>query len=126
MSTINTNTMTMREFLNAVVSAEALPAEVHAFAENQLVKLDSKNSSRATKQAEKAAIENAPLFEQFKALLAENPNGLLSSEVGTLMGIHPSKVTALGKKLIEMGAVTAEKVKVPKVGERTKFTLVTE
>lgn len=113
-------TMTMREFLTNVANGNLTP-ETTDFASAQLDKLDAKNSSRASKQAEKSAAEYAPLIEQVTALLTENPDGLMISQIAEMMGIHSSKVSAIIKKMGE--AVKTEKVKVPKAGERVKVHL---
>ena len=123
MSTTTEKSMSMREFLTKVTAIENAPADVVAFAESQIEKLSAKNSSRSVKVAKKFAAENAPLMEQIREVLAANPSGMIASEIAAATGLTTAKVSALGKKMVENGMVTSEKVKVPKVGERVKFTI---
>lgn len=124
MSTTTTTekAMTMREFLNTLISLD-LPEEVHDFAVTQLDKLNTKNSARSSAVAKKKAEADAPLMEKMLEILREQEDGMLTSELATAMGINSSKVSPLGRKLAEQGLITAEKVKVPGVGERVKLTL---
>ena len=123
MSTTTEKSMSMREFLTKVAAIEKAPVDVVAFAENQIEKLSAKNSSRSVKVAEKFAAENAPLMEQIREVLAANPSGMIASEIAAATGLTTAKVSALGKKMVENGMVTSENVKMPKVGERVKFTI---
>lgn len=126
MSTTNTEKpMTMRDFLNAVANEDTLPDAIHDFAVAQLSKLDGKNSSRASKNAEKTAEKYAPIIEKITALLNDASNhAMLTSEIAINLGLSTSTVSAAVKKMGD--AVTTAKVKVPKVGERVQITLVTE
>ena len=84
MSTTTEKSMSMREFLTKVAAIENAPADVVAFAENQIEKLSAKNSSRSVKVAEKFAAENAPLMEQIREVLTANPSGMIASEIAAV------------------------------------------
>lgn len=114
--------MTNREFLTIVANTEALSADVREFAQSAITKLDTKLSSRASKEREKKAQENAPLVAQLLEVLADG-KFKTTADIATTMGVHPSKVTALAKGLVEDGTLTKDKVSVPKKGKQTAYCL---
>lgn len=121
--TTTEKTMTMREFLVAVSKA-GLDEKLTTFATEQIEKLDARNASRSSATAKKKAETDAPLMQSILNVLCDHPEGLLTSEIAVAIDSTTSKVAALGKKMVEQRLLTSEKVKVPKVGERVKFTLI--
>lgn len=114
--------MTNREFLQTVANTDSLSAEVRDFAKAAIDKLDNKLSSRAAKEREKKTQENAPLVAQLLEVLADG-KFKTTADIATAMGVHPSKVTALAKGLVEDGTLTKDKVSVPKKGKQTAYCL---
>lgn len=114
--------MTNREFLTIIANTETLSADVREFAQSAITKLDTKLSSRASKEREKKAQENAPLVAQLLEVLADG-KFKTTADIATAMGVHPSKVTALAKGLVEDGTLTKDKVSVPKKGKQNAYCL---
>lgn len=102
--------MTKRDFLTKVI-AETADAEVKAFAEKEIEKLDAELAKAAAKRAEKKA-ENAPLVEALQAILTDEP--ITASQIAeNVEGINnASKATVIAKILVESGVATVSEVKV--------------
>lgn len=102
--------MTKREFLTKVI-AETADAEVKAFAEKEVEKLDADLAKAAAKRAEKKA-ENAPLVEALQAILTDEPM-TAAQIVEAVEGINNvSKATVIAKILVESREATVTDVKV--------------
>ena len=95
---------TMRDFLNAVVSAE-ISDEVTEYALNQIAKLDSKNEKKrttlSTNQKNNEEIKDKILNEM------ETEKIYVASELAILYELSTQKISALMKQL-----VTEEKVEI--------------
>ena len=102
--------MTKRDFLTKVI-AETADAEVKAFAEKEIEKLDAELAKAAAKRAEKKA-ENAPLVEALQAVLTDEP--MTASQIAeNVEGINnASKATVIAKILVVSGVATVTEVKV--------------
>ena len=102
--------MTERDFLTKVI-AETADAEVKAFAEKEIAKLDAELAKAAEKRAAKKA-ENAPLVEALQAILTDEP--MTASQIAeNVEGINnASKATVIAKALVESGLATSTKIKV--------------
>ena len=102
--------MTKRDFLTQVI-AETANAEVKAFAEKEIEKLDAELAKAAEKRAAKKA-ENAPLVEALQAILTDEP--MTASQIAEAVeGINnASKATVIAKALVEAGIATVTEVKV--------------
>lgn len=102
--------MTKRDFLTKVI-AETADAEVKAFAEKEIEKLDAELAKAAAKRAEKKA-ENAPLVDALQAILTDEP--MTASQIAeNVEGINnASKATVIAKILVESGVATVTEVKV--------------
>lgn len=90
--------MTNREFLNAVKAIENAPADVKAYAENELEKLNARNAKRAN-QPSKTAIANAPLIEKVKEYLTSTTEPMCSAEIAEVLGMTSNKVASLLKNI---------------------------
>lgn len=102
--------MTKRDFLTKVI-AETADAEVKAFAEKEIEKLDAELAKAAEKRAAKKA-ENAPLVEALQAVLTDEP--MTAAQIAEAVeGINnASKATVIAKILVESGLATSTKIKV--------------
>lgn len=114
--------MTNREFFVAVSKCENVPADLREFAENSIAKLDAKLSSRAAKDAEKRAAENAPLIAKIREILTGG--GMTTADIAAALEVHTSKASPLLRKMVESGELTMEEVKIPKKGKVKKYSLV--
>lgn len=112
-------TMVAREFYNAVIALENVPAELKEFAEKEVKALDVKNEKRAAKAAEKKAEVNGPLYEALDAILADG-KAHLAGEVAEALGVKIPKVAALVRLAGDKYA--KEEVKVEK-GKKVAYKL---
>ena len=99
--------MTKRDALNAIVNGE-ITDEVKDWAQSEIEKLDISNA-KSRERAAKKREENAPLIEELKGLLTEDPQP--ASHFAEVMGLSPAKVSALFRKMGETGDVVVTKVK---------------
>lgn len=95
----NKKTMRTKEFYNAIATNETLSAEIREFAVKAIEKLDKSNENRATKAAEKKAIENAPIIEAVVKFLNENKGAHTAAEIAAAVGISTPKATAMANKV---------------------------
>lgn len=114
--------MTTREFLNSIISTEALPADVRDHAKDELAKLDARNAKRASKPS-KVAIANEPIKAQIAEYLADK-GATTSTEIGGAIGISTQKASALLVQMVGDGLLTSEEVKVPKKGKVKAYRVV--
>jgi hypothetical protein len=113
--------MTRREFLEAIVDAEALEVELRKFAAEELEKMDKALAKRKAKQSAKA-LANAPLIEQIKEnLLSDEP--LLASVAGEYLGVSVQKASALLRGMVADGIADVRDVKVLGKGIQKGYTL---
>ena len=112
--------MTEREFLTGLNTEEMNDAQ-KAYIKDRIAKLDERNEKRKntpTKtQKENEGIETAIL----EALAG---GAKLSTELATALNLTSQKVNGVAGNLAKEGKVTAEKVKIKGVGERTRYALV--
>ena len=104
--------MTQREFFNAVISG-TVNAEMVAFAQNEIAKLDTRNAKKSEKTANAHAEEKA----QILAVLTDKVQ--LASEIAEKVGMTTAKVSGL---LGRMDGITVTDVKV-KGGKRKGYAL---
>lgn len=119
-----TNEMTMRTFLESVVSGN-ITADVVAKAKAEIAKLDATNAKRAEKAKEKAA-ENLPIKNAIYEYLVANGTKTtteVASGVAVLEGSVP-KASAMCRQMVEEGRLTSSEVKVPKKGKQKAYTAV--
>ena len=109
----DTNKMTERDFLNAVIGA-AVADEVKEYAKNALDKLDAKNEKRRNTPT-KAQEANKEISANMLALLKANAQGadnaMTAAAIGAEMGISTQKASSLATKLVADGLALATEVK---------------
>jgi len=89
------NTMTNRDFYNAVIDAN-INEEMTQFATDAIAKLDARNAKRASTES-KTQIANKPIVEAIARILTDEP--MLASKIAELCGISTQKASALVKKV---------------------------
>ena len=114
--------MTNREFYTAILANESINADLKAFAQSEIDKLDARNDKRKNTQT-KAQKENEGIMT---AILDHLANGsAVASDIGTALGISTQKASALCKLLVDSKKVTVEDIKVKNKGTVKQYTLVT-
>lgn len=108
--------MTKREFLEMVIE-ESVNAEVKAFAESEIVKMNERNAKRSASPSKKA-IENEPIKAQIKSILTDEPH--TASEIANTVGISTQKASAL---LRQIDGLTVTEVKVKGKGKVKGYAL---
>lgn len=119
--------MTNREFFNAVIAAESLPAEMHEFAESALAKLDATNEKRRNAQSKKA-LENVPFVDYIVVNIlnsqpqtASDVTPLLNAGMGTEFKVQ--KVSALLRIAVKEERARSMDVKIPGKGTQKGYVL---
>ena len=112
--------MTYREMYTAIVNGE-INEEVIAMAQNAIAKLDERNERRASKPSKVAEL-NAPIKDEIVVWLGENGTHI-AKEVGEALHLTTAKASALLGQLVKEERVSAEEIKVPKVGKRMAYTV---
>lgn len=116
--------MTQRDFYTKVI-ATTENAEVKAFAENAIVKLDERNAKRKTTKS-----PNQKQNEEFKKQIVDyiTENGQKSAaEIAEGCELSStSKASALLRQLTEIGAVEAVEVRVKGKGKHKEYFIPTE
>jgi hypothetical protein len=113
--------MTNREFYTAILANENINADLKAFAQGEIDKLDARNDKRKNTQT-KAQKENEGIMT---AILDHLANGsAVASDIGTALGISTQKASALCKLLVDSKKVTVEDIKVKNKGTVKQYTLV--
>ena len=116
--------MTNREFYTAI-SEGKLTDEIKEFAVASLEKLDARNATRNSKPS-KTQLENAPIKEALLKYLSENDGQFTEGDLGAALDITHNKAGALARQLVAEGKVASAEVKLPKVGKRKVYSIVTE
>lgn len=115
--------MTNREFFNAIISAN-VNDELTAHATAELEKLDARNAKRSSKPS-KTQLANEPIKAHLLEILAVKP--MTASEIHEVdADLSSSKISTLCGQLAKEGKVSIQEIKVPKVGKRNQYSLVTE
>ena len=105
--------MTKREFLNAIATAENLPAEMIEFATHELEVMNASNEKSRAKAAEKRAAKDAekePIRNALMDVMTNEPQTatMLIEAAGIADAVKPQSVPSLLKPFVEAG--TLEKV----------------
>lgn len=105
--------MTKREFLNAIATAENLPAEMIEFATHELEVMNASNEKSRAKAAEKRAAKDAekePIRNALMDVMTSEPQTatMLIEAAGIADAVKPQSVPSLLKPFVEAG--TLEKV----------------
>ena len=115
--------MTNREAYNAVINGEVTDKVIEHFTA-ELAKLDARNKARSSKPS-KTQLENEPIKAHLLEILAVKP--MTASEIrNTDPNLSSSKISTLCGQLAKEGKVSIQEIKVPKVGKRNQYSLVTE
>lgn len=107
------NTMTQREFFNAVIAAN-ISTEMNDYAQGLIDKLDKKNENRKPTKTQKA---NADLKTEIYDYMVENPNRAFTAKeladkyTTPEEEITTQKISALMAQLVKTGTVTVFKAK---------------
>lgn len=118
---MNTNEITMRQFLTAVVEGNITPA-MQEKAKAEIAKLDATNAKRAEKAAEKAK-ENLPLKNAIFEFLVANGTKT-TAEVAAGVGESTPKASAMLRQMVESGQLTVSDVSVKGKGKQKAYTAV--
>lgn len=105
--------MTKREFLNAIATAENLPAEMIEFATHELEVMNASNEKSRAKAAEKRAAKDAekePIRNALMDVMTSEPQTatMLIEAAGIADAVKPQSVPSLLKPFVEAG--TLEKI----------------
>lgn len=115
--------MTMKDFLNAVVSAN-VSAEVTEFAVAEIAKIDTKNAKRRNTPTQ-AQLDNGALVDALVAGLSVG-EVVTASKIALDMGISTQKASALLRSAVAEGLLTETEPVKGKSGKVKAFTLPTE
>ena len=113
--------MTRREFFEAVI-ANIENAELKAFAEAEIVKMNERNAKRANTPS-KTAIANEPIKAKIVDYLKGCEERVTASEIGEHVEISTQKASALCRQLVADEVLTVEEVKVPKKGKQKGYAV---
>ena len=116
--------MTTREFYTIIADSN-LADDVKAFATASLEKLDARNANRSAKPT-KAQLENAPIKQALLDYLTANDGQFTEGDLGTALGVTHNKAGARARQLVAEGKVTSAEVKLPKVGKRKVYSIVSK
>lgn len=115
-------TMTNREFLTAVISAD-LSEEMTKHAADLLTKMDERNAKRNSTPS-KTAIANEPIKAAIAEVLTDEPQ--TATDIAAKVEVSTQKASALLRQLVADGKAVQSEVKVPKKGKQKAYALPTE
>ena len=115
--------MTNREFFTKVI-ATTEDAEIKAFAEGAIAKMDERNEKRKITQTPNQK-ENEVLKERFIDFLTANGQKS-AAEVGAEFGVSTSKASSLLSQAVTAGAVGAVEVRVKGKGKHKEYFIPAE
>ena len=115
--------MTNREFFNAIIKAN-VNDELTKHATAELAKLDARNAKRSSKPS-KTQLENESIKARLLEILAVKP--MTAREIHEVdADLSTQKISPLCRQLVEAGKLAVKEVKIPKIGKRKQYSLVTE
>lgn len=103
----------MRDFLNAVIESTE-DAEIIAFADDEITKMNLRNEKRKSKITE-AQKENAILKDKILEYVQAETQ-YLASDVAKDFGFSPQKASALLRQLVQEGALRVDNVRIDSKG----------
>lgn len=115
-----TKKMTSREFLTAILAIADLPADLSAYAQAEIDKLNAKNEKRKTASGE-IKEENKPIAEAIVKALANGQ--MLSTDLAVAVGQTVQKTNGVAGEMVKIGTLVKCKVKVKGKGEQTAYAL---
>ena len=117
----NTEKMTKREFLSAVLKTEGLSAERTEYANSEIAKLDKTNEKRRNTPS-KTDLENLPIMNALFVKLTSEPQ--TASDLAPQVSISVQKASALLRKLVEQGDAVQLDVKIKGKGVQKVYKTV--
>lgn len=114
--------MTNREFYTAILNVEGINADLKAYAQGEIDKLNARNDKRKTTMT-KEQVANEGIKANILAHLANAP--AVASEIAVAVGVSTQKASALCKLLVNEGKVAVADVKVKNKGAVKQYTLIT-
>lgn len=115
--------MTNREFFSAIIKAN-VNDELTKHATAELEKLDARNAKRSSKPS-KTQLENEPIKARLLEILAVKP--MTANEIHNIdPNLSSNKISTLCGQLAKEGKVSIQEIKVPKVGKRNQYSLISE
>ena len=106
--------MTMREFMEQVISAN-ISTEMTEYAQTAIAKMDAKNEKRKTTQS-KTQEANAEIKAKILEMM-DNETVYTSAQISEVMALSTAKVTALLMQLVKDGKVEKSEVKIKGKGK---------
>lgn len=106
--------MTMREFMDQVISAN-ISTEMTEYAQTAIAKMDAKNEKRKTTQS-KTQEANAKIKAKILEMM-DNETIYTSAQISEVMALSTAKVTALLMQLVKDGKVEKSEVKIKGKGK---------
>ena len=106
--------MTMREFMEQVISAN-ISTEMTEYAQTAIAKMDAKNEKRKTTQS-KTQEANAEIKAKILEVM-DNETVYTSAQISEVMALSTAKVTALLRQLVKDGKVEKSEVKIKGKGK---------
>ena len=113
--------MTKREFLNAVIIAVD-NAELKAFAESEIQKMDARNAKRSATPSKKS-LANEPIKEKISEYLAQFETPQVASDIAKAVEVSTQKSSALCRQMVDGGLLKVEDVKVKGKGKVKGYSL---
>ena len=117
-----TNMMTKREFLNAVI-ANVDVVEIADFAKAEIEKMDARNAKRSHTPS-KTAIANEPIKKAIVEWLKGQDTPTVASAVAGELEISTQKASALCRQLVADGELNVTEVKVKGKGKQKGYSVV--
>lgn len=112
--------MTTREFMEQIINSN-LSAEITAYAEAEIAKLDAKNEKRRNTPT-KAQLANEDLKVAVLEMLGNEAK--VASEIGKALEVSTQKASSLLQALEKEGKVKSADIKVKGKGSVKGYTLV--
>lgn len=117
-----TNMMTKREFLNAVI-ANVDVVEIADFAKAEIEKMNARNAKRSHTPS-KTAIANEPIKKAIVEWLKGQDAPTVASAVAGELEISTQKASALCRQLVADGELNVTEVKVKGKGKQKGYSVV--
>ncbi len=120
--------MTKREFLKAIISNDELDVNLIAFAENELEKLDKRNTMRSSKPS-KTQLENESIKNEILEVIKNTNEKITASGIQATLTANgkdftTQKISALCRQLAEEGKIEKTEIKVPKKGKQKAYSVI--
>lgn len=111
--------MTNREYHESIANG-IMNDELMAHARAELEKMEKRAAERAAKPTKKQ-IENEPIKTKILEALETEPMTICA--LAEVVGVSSSKISGIGRGLVNEGLITVSDVKVPSKGTQKLYTL---